>query len=161
MHPADKSKGKTKGTQKLKSCDVLTNYRLVTWRVVDAKPGLSFKGFSATGILDHLANDYVDDGDDIDGSSCDDNDADGVYRYGCSGSYSYADWKGDSAIASTTAAIRELDEIEGDYKEDGGGGGGDDGDGGDDDERMSFCDVGFIWEQVEGDVDGWCLVEEF
>ncbi|XVF16278.1 hypothetical protein REPUB_Repub10bG0017400 [Reevesia pubescens] len=60
MHPACKSKDKTKGTHKLRSNDIGTNYRLITWRVVDGRPGLKFSGFSATRILDHLSNDYED-----------------------------------------------------------------------------------------------------
>ncbi|PSR87525.1 HHIP-like protein [Actinidia chinensis var. chinensis] len=50
LHPA--SKAKAKGTQKLRSCDVVSNHRLVTWRVVNSKPGLKFYGFSVFGILD-------------------------------------------------------------------------------------------------------------
>lgn len=83
MHPACKSKDKTKGSHKLRSSDdMVTNYRLITWRVVDGRPGLNLSGFSATRILDHLANDYEDyEGNDdyIDGSDHDydyDNDND-------------------------------------------------------------------------------------
>ncbi|KAL6978241.1 hypothetical protein U1Q18_041033 [Sarracenia purpurea var. burkii] len=66
-HPASKSKGKAKGNQKLRSCDVVSNSRLLTWRVVDTeKSGLKFAGFSGSGILDHLASDYsyMDNEDD-------------------------------------------------------------------------------------------------
>nr|GLL18617.1 uncharacterized protein LOC109180200 [Ipomoea trifida] len=61
-HPAAKAKDKAKGTLKRRTT---VDTRLITWRVVDAKPGLlNFSGFSATGILDHLAGDdheYDDD----------------------------------------------------------------------------------------------------
>ncbi|KAH7511111.1 hypothetical protein FEM48_ZijujUnG0043600 [Ziziphus jujuba var. spinosa] len=48
MHPACKAKDKTKGTQKLRSCDVVSNHRLVTWRVVEGRQGLNFSGYSAS-----------------------------------------------------------------------------------------------------------------
>lgn len=149
LHPAGKAKDKTKGTHKLKSCDVVTNYRLVTWRVVDARPGFNFTGFSATGILDHLANDCCYSDDDDVGDEIDDGDDDvyDCYYYRPADPHHHpADW-----AASTSVAIEELqDEV-------------DDGDDEEDDEKMSFCDVGFAWEQVEeGDdgIGGWCLVEE-
>ncbi|KAL3526134.1 hypothetical protein ACH5RR_014506 [Cinchona calisaya] len=129
VHPACKAKDKTKGTQKLKSCDVVTNYRLVTWRVVDARPGFNFSGFSATGVLDHLANDYCnsDDGD---------TEIDDVCDYNEVGAYGLAPPNNNNH-----PGIEEKVDH--------------------DDEKMSFCDVGFAWEQVEGDDDqGRCLVEE-
>lgn len=68
MHPACKSKDKTKGAQKLNhSRDLVSNYKMITWRVVDCRPGLNFSGFSATGLLNHLADDdYIDEVDDDD-----------------------------------------------------------------------------------------------
>ncbi|WCJ41347.1 hypothetical protein M5689_022224 [Euphorbia peplus] len=68
MHPSHKSKDKTKGTHKLKSLDVVSDCRLITWRVVDARPGLSFSGFSATAMLDHLDHQFAHDGDQDDES---------------------------------------------------------------------------------------------
>ncbi|XP_015971414.1 uncharacterized protein LOC107494889 [Arachis duranensis] len=52
LHPACKSKDKTKGTQKDKN-----------WRVTN-EPDLNFRGLSATRMLDHLSSygdDYVED----------------------------------------------------------------------------------------------------
>ncbi|CAB4305734.1 unnamed protein product [Prunus armeniaca] len=66
IHPASKAKDKTKGNHKLKSSDVLSNHRLVTWRVVDSRPSSNFSGFSATGILDHLSTRDYDNNDDDD-----------------------------------------------------------------------------------------------
>ncbi|KAL0331906.1 UNVERIFIED_CONTAM: hypothetical protein Scaly_2092100 [Sesamum calycinum] len=58
-HPVSKSRDKAKGAQKIKSAsDVVSNYRLITWRVVDARPGLKLTGFSATSVLDYI--DYMD-----------------------------------------------------------------------------------------------------
>ncbi|KAK9272148.1 hypothetical protein L1049_002519 [Liquidambar formosana] len=57
VQPACKSKDKAKGTQKLRSCDVGANHKLIGWRVVDGRPGLNFDGLSASGILDHLDDD--------------------------------------------------------------------------------------------------------
>ncbi|XP_057481499.1 uncharacterized protein LOC130768452 [Actinidia eriantha] len=67
LHTASKSKAKAKGTQKLLSCDVVSNHRLVTWRVVDSKPGLKVYGFSASGILDR--DDDSMDGGEVGGES--------------------------------------------------------------------------------------------
>ncbi|KAI8533514.1 hypothetical protein RHMOL_Rhmol10G0017100 [Rhododendron molle] len=65
-HPVSKSRPKAKGNQKLRSCDVVSNHRLVSWRVVDSNPGLKFSGFSAGGISDHLDRDNMGDFDDDD-----------------------------------------------------------------------------------------------
>ncbi|KAF2316525.1 hypothetical protein GH714_041866 [Hevea brasiliensis] len=67
LHPSCKSKDKTKGTEKLKSLDVASNYRLINWRMVDGRPGLNFSWGFCYWDLNHLANedDYLDD--DIDG----------------------------------------------------------------------------------------------
>ncbi|XP_060193917.1 uncharacterized protein LOC132623202 [Lycium barbarum] len=118
IHPAGKSKDKTKGTQKLKTRgDVVS---LVTWRVVDARPGLNFSGFSTTGLLDHLDNSdysyYMDHDDDH-----------GIY-------YDAPD------------EIEEIDDCEDNGVDD------------DEEEKMSFIEVGFVWENVEEDGD-WCVVE--
>ncbi|PHU27800.1 hypothetical protein BC332_06132 [Capsicum chinense] len=126
IHPAGKSKDKTKGTYKLKGRDDVVS--LVTWRVVDAKPGLNFSGFSATGILDHLDN-YDEHGIYYDVFDEGNGDEDLVVDPDCSPMNSV-----------------EIEEI--------GDGDGDD----DDEEKMSFCEVGFVWENVEDDGD-WCVVE--
>ncbi|CAK9180458.1 unnamed protein product [Ilex paraguariensis] len=132
IHPACKSKDKAKGTQKWRSCDVVSNHRLLTWRVVDAKSGLKFPGFSASGILDHLATtDYEDeeyddiyDDDEAYEGSC------GVARHG---------------LLVDSGAVECKDEDDDNNARD------------DDDDKMSFCDVGIMLEQVDGD-EGWCLV---
>ncbi|XP_059644727.1 uncharacterized protein LOC132286412 [Cornus florida] len=156
LHPACKSKPKAKGTQKNRSRDVAG---LVTSRVVDGKPGLNFAGFSATWILDHLDNDYLDDNDDdvadvYFGSGCY---SDDVYDHEGSCGFSdcdlfHHDLISGSEIASGAVEIREDnnsdDAVE--IREDNNS---------DDDDNMSFCDVGFVWEQVDGD-EGWCLVGE-
>jgi hypothetical protein len=55
-HPVTKSKDKTKGSYKLKSCDVALNHRLVSWRVVGDDSGiLDYKGVSASAVLKDLA----------------------------------------------------------------------------------------------------------
>ncbi|KAI3452514.1 hypothetical protein Pfo_009178 [Paulownia fortunei] len=62
ISPACKSKDKVKGAQRLRSSsDVVSDYILISWRVVDARPGLKFSGFSATNVLEYLASDeYMD-----------------------------------------------------------------------------------------------------
>ncbi|KAK1569345.1 hypothetical protein Q3G72_035687 [Acer saccharum] len=161
IHPACKSKDKTKGTQKLNSRDMVYNHKLVTWRVVDARPGLNFSGFSASGILDHLGSDdyynYMDDNDIDEVDDYYDNHDDGVsydqHHYdvddgdvglmgqeervvenmggGCS-----------SEVADNRDHVDEYNDVE-DEKDEG---------------AMSFCDVGTVFDQaIEGE-EGWCLV---
>ncbi|KAB2064651.1 hypothetical protein ES319_A09G035000v1 [Gossypium barbadense] len=72
MHPACKSKDKSKGSHKLRSREMVTSYRLITWRVVDGRHGLKDSEFSASRILDHLSNHYDDDDDDDDECVVDD-----------------------------------------------------------------------------------------
>ncbi|GAV88263.1 hypothetical protein CFOL_v3_31686 [Cephalotus follicularis] len=60
IHPACKSRDKAKGTQKLKSRDMITNHKLINWRVVDWQPGLNSSGLSVTETLNHLSSDYID-----------------------------------------------------------------------------------------------------
>ncbi|XVF16279.1 hypothetical protein REPUB_Repub10bG0017500 [Reevesia pubescens] len=64
LNPIGKSKDKTKGTQKFRTSNMIVSPRLITWRVVDRRPGLTFSGFSATGILEHLYS--VNEDDEID-----------------------------------------------------------------------------------------------
>jgi hypothetical protein len=147
FQPVGKAKEKSKGTQKLRSSDVVTNYRLVTWRVVDSRPGLKLSGFSASGILDQLASDYIAYDDQIE-----DDDEDDTYE-----EYNYSladiDWSADSepAIASRIVEIVEVDGSDGDHNAENEE---------DDDDTMSFCDVGVVLKQVEEGDDGWCLVED-
>ncbi|KAF8390574.1 hypothetical protein HHK36_025101 [Tetracentron sinense] len=127
--PACKSKDKAKGTQKLRSSNVATDHRLVTWGVVDKGQGLSYAaGLSATGFLSHLSNDQWDDEveDDVEDRSP-------AFH--------------DGVVAVESNWVEEI-----------GSGGSVEADDHDDD-GMSFCDVGFVWDQVEGD-EGWCLVGE-
>ncbi|MBA0739449.1 hypothetical protein Gogos_012720 [Gossypium gossypioides] len=64
MHPTCKSKDKSKGSHKLRSREMVTSYRLITWRVVDGRHGLKDSEFSASRILDHLSDHYDDDDDE-------------------------------------------------------------------------------------------------
>ncbi|GMJ04303.1 hypothetical protein HRI_004099500 [Hibiscus trionum] len=78
MHPACKSRDKTKGNHKLKSStEMVCSSRLVTWRVVDGRPGFNDSGFSASRILDHFSNDYDHHDDDHDHDDDDDDVNDG------------------------------------------------------------------------------------
>ncbi|CAI9106366.1 OLC1v1005504C1 [Oldenlandia corymbosa var. corymbosa] len=136
-HPVEKSRYKAKGTHKLKCSDVLTNHRLVKWRVVDLRlalapgsAGLKLTGSSAREILDHLATD--DYYEEVDGDFSDHL----GYGYDHEPDYDYGYEYGPDEFDGETDV---------------------------DDDRMSFCDVGFIWEDVEGHGGrggGWCLVEE-
>ncbi|XP_060672514.1 uncharacterized protein LOC107415210 [Ziziphus jujuba] len=138
MHPVCKAKDKTKGTQKLRSCDVVSNHRLVTWRVVEGRQGLNFSGYSASGILDQLEDD--DDGDrDVDehDGSCAGGDFDHVVM-------GFQPIKAEIVIHNS------------DHDDDENGNhGGDDVD----DDAISYCNVGFVMDEAEGDED-WCLVGE-
>ncbi|XP_062105556.1 uncharacterized protein LOC133817155 [Humulus lupulus] len=145
LHPTCKAKDKTKGNQKLKSNDVVSNHRLLTWRVVDGRTGLNVSGFSATQMLDQLSNFYAEDiyDDDEEGEGeeeksghYDDHDYDYDYGYGSNVNDSRIDFEPNN---ETRVEIKNEDDV--DEKE----------------ERMSFCDVGFVLDQED---DGWCLVGE-
>jgi hypothetical protein len=84
LQPCCKAKHKTKGSHKVKSQDVLSNSnaQFIAWRVVNGRHGSNLSGFSATGMLNHLAStgdhdhaDEVDDsGHEIDQEFVDDDD---------------------------------------------------------------------------------------
>jgi len=142
MHPITKSKVKTKGSSKVRSNDV--TYEMLTWQIPSgggAGPGLKLSGFSATGILDLMTDDY---GYDHDYESDEEEEEGEEYR------------------GSVVEEIVNLQSVYDDV--DIGGEKGEDGSHEDDDERMSFCDVGMMMmmmDQVEEyDEEGWCLVEE-
>ncbi|PPS10119.1 hypothetical protein GOBAR_AA10516 [Gossypium barbadense] len=64
MHPAFKSKDKAKGTHKFRSNDMATNYRLVTWKVVDKRPvndGLKASSQSQEEVENHEGKTEDDD----------------------------------------------------------------------------------------------------
>ncbi|KAF2316508.1 hypothetical protein GH714_041849 [Hevea brasiliensis] len=143
LYPAEKAhispKPNEEGAEPLvKSADGPSSENvLINWRMAEGRPGLNFSGVSATGILNHLANedDYLDD------------DIDGDY---------------DSYWENATSSSREMDEgvqieeiADANVNDDKDNRENDDGD----DDGLSFCDVGFLVDQIEGD-DGWCLVEE-
>jgi hypothetical protein len=128
VNPACKSKPKTKGAQKLKSCDVVVSSRLISWRVVDGQPGLNFSGVSATDLLDHVSGDYINDDEVYD----DDFEYDGTMDF-------------ESPYTRDNEIKVEINHEDGeeDNKSD----------------NISYCDVDFVLDQVEGE-EGWCLVEE-
>ncbi|XP_042059624.1 uncharacterized protein LOC121804151 [Salvia splendens] len=77
MCPSSKSKDKrTKEAQRLKSSvDVVPDYRLTTWRVVDTKSSMKLSGFSTIDILDYLdridrADHYYKGGDEDEDTQC-------------------------------------------------------------------------------------------
>ncbi|XP_010441227.1 PREDICTED: uncharacterized protein LOC104724435 [Camelina sativa] len=145
MHPITKSKAKTKGSSKVRSNDV--TYKMLTWQVAagrEARSGLKLSGFSATGILDLMSDDYGYDHDyDYDEEDEEDEEEDDENRGG---------------VVEEIVKIQSDDnDDDGETEEDGSH---------DDDEegRMSFCDVGMMMMMMEHveefDDEGWCLVEE-
>ncbi|KAK9272323.1 hypothetical protein L1049_002694 [Liquidambar formosana] len=150
VHPACKAKG----TQKLRSTDVVTNYKLISWRVLDGRPGLNFGGVSASGILDYMVNhDYLDDEyeeEEEEEEHCEGDVYEGSYGLG----------RDVGLIESSSRCLDEEMEIEptvvDEIKDDEDNRDDDDDD---DDDNMSFCEVGFVCDQVDGD-EGWCLVGE-
>ncbi|CDY42559.1 BnaA04g10540D [Brassica napus] len=142
MHPITKSKVKSKGSSKVRSNDV--TYKMLTWQVASGghRPGLKLSGFSATGLLDLMSDDY---GYDHDYESDEEEE----------------EYKG--------CVVEEIVNIQKDVSHDDsekelyGSPVADDDD--DDDGRMSFCDVGVMMMMMmdhveEFDEEGWCLVEE-
>ncbi|CAN6831313.1 uncharacterized protein LOC106413875 [Brassica napus] len=136
MHPITKSKVKTKGSSKVRSNDV--TYKMLTWQVASGghRPGLKLSGFSATGLLDLMSDDYGYDHD---------------YE-------SDEEKEEDEYIRSVVEEIVDIqsDDDDGEKEEDVSHD--------DDDGRMSFCDVGVMMMMMdhveEFDEEGWCLVEE-
>ncbi|CAG7906604.1 unnamed protein product [Brassica rapa] len=155
MHPITKSKVKSKGSSKVRSNDV--TYKMLTWQVASGghRPGLKLSGFSATGLLDLMSDDYGYDHDyqsdeeeeeeeyigsvveeivDIQSDDDDDDDDDGEKGEDVSHDDSEKEEYGSPVAAA------------------------------DDDGRMSFCDVGVMMMMMdhveEFDEEGWCLVEE-
>eukprot|EP00268_Persea_americana_P026268 TRINITY_DN25655_c0_g1_i4.p1 TRINITY_DN25655_c0_g1~~TRINITY_DN25655_c0_g1_i4.p1 ORF type:complete len:293 (-),score=53.52 TRINITY_DN25655_c0_g1_i4:31-909(-) len=160
--PVCKSRDKAKGSQKLRSCDVATNHRLIAWRIMDKGVGQNYTGVSATGLLSHLSGCYREDMDD--GIDDDDHDA-GVINHERS---TFEDEMVAQSIGvEETVAISEISigvegkmaispseiEIGGENEIDGGRGGGGD------DDYMDFYAVGYVWEILVDDED-WCLVGE-
>ncbi|XP_030531076.1 uncharacterized protein LOC115741338 [Rhodamnia argentea] len=132
LHPACKSKDKTKGNNKNKSFNVVSSHQFISWRVVDGQPGLNYSGFSATGLADHLAHAYKD----YDDEECEPGN-----------DYERDDYKDGDHFSSPTAdglKHKDHDGSNNDGRED-------------DDDKLSFCEVGFEWNQVE---DGWCMIGE-
>lgn len=137
MHPACKSRDKTKGTRKLvNSRDLVSNYKMITWRVVDGRAGLNLSGLSATEILDHLASDYVDDNVDDDDDD-DDDDANDVYDH--NGPYDQRDHE-----HQIREAVNRNDD--------------DDNDNDENQDVMGYYDVAF--DRVYEEDEGWCLLGE-
>lgn len=140
MHPITKSKVKTKGSSKVRSNDV--TYKMLTWQVADGgpRPGLKLSGFSATGLLDLMNDDY---GYDHDYES--DEEEEEEYRE-------------STMVEEIVNIYRDID-VDGEKEEDGSH---DDDD--DDDEMMGYYDVGMVIMMMdhveEYDEEGWCLVEE-
>ncbi|XP_031265086.1 uncharacterized protein LOC116123448 [Pistacia vera] len=127
-------RSKNKGTQKLISRDSVSvsNHKSLTWRMVDGQAGVNYSGFSATGILNDLDNQYVDEEED------DDDDVDDKYdgqRHDVSMEQFWPETRRDETV--------EVAEVNDDYEEEG--------------SIMSFFDVGMIFEGIEGD-EGWCVL---
>ncbi|KAF9623129.1 hypothetical protein IFM89_037645 [Coptis chinensis] len=143
VHPTCKSKDKGKGTYKIRSSDVAVNQKLVSWRAVDSKrhQGLNYVGVSANEFLGRLSNYYHDDDDDYD----DEGEVDVVDEsFGLDA---------NEFLGQVVEVVEEAIGIDGPNEVD------DD----EDSDGMSFCDVGFVVEQLDGDGDGdedWCLVGE-
>ncbi|CAA7055201.1 unnamed protein product [Microthlaspi erraticum] len=149
MHPITKSKVKTKGSSKVRSNDV--TYEMLTWQVPSGggtRPGLKLSGFSATGILDLMSDDYGYDHD----YESDEEEEEYVEE-------EEEEYRGSVVEAEIVKLHSVYDDVDiGSEK-------GEDGshDDDDDDERMSFYDVGMMMmmDHVEEyDEEGWCLVEE-
>ncbi|XP_021299217.1 uncharacterized protein LOC110427902 [Herrania umbratica] len=152
LNPVSKSKDKTKGTQKLRTSTMVVNPRLITWRVVDRRPGLNFSGFSATGILEHLFGGNEDDEID-DHLNYDDDDYDDGGPYGLDdddddflANFWSLHEKEDGRGVEIEEYVDDTHKIDNNYEYD-------------DDDAMSFCEVGFMLDQSEED-EGWCLLRE-
>ncbi|KAL5997278.1 hypothetical protein ACLOJK_008208 [Asimina triloba] len=182
-HPVCKSRGKAKGTHKLKSYDVAVNHRLLGWRVVDNGVGLNYTGVSASDMLRHLYGKHCHEMDEeeeeggeegmvqdgqvsfVHGSTILDRcNLEAVEDLGPSGAKIEED-DGDEDIGPSGAKSEEDDE---DIGPSGVDTGEDDEDDGDEDigpsgvdieeeDDMGFYYVGTVWDFVDDDGD-WCVV---
>ncbi|KAI4350576.1 hypothetical protein L6164_005023 [Bauhinia variegata] len=142
LHPACKSKDKVKGTHKHNSSDAASNYRLVTFRVVDERPGLHAFGLSATGLVDHIYNDNYyseDEGYEFYEGGNEDN---------CSFGELLGEHVHDHEVEVTTVPWNAY----GDDDENGNWRCGDDA-------NVCISEKGFEIDRAEEDEGGWCLVE--
>lgn len=139
MHPITKSKVKSKGSSKVRSNDI--TYKMLTWQVASGghRPGLNLSGFSATGLLDLMSDDYGYDHD-----------------------YESDEEEEEEEEEYTGCVVEEIVNIQSDGDGENEEDGSLDDDVDDDDGRMSFCDVGVMMmvDHVEVFDEGWCLVEE-
>lgn len=119
IHPACKSKDKVKGSRKVRS---MSQSGLITWRVVDTKPGFKITRFSATSVLDYLVDEDSLDHHDIE-DDADDLDVEEVYY-------------GNEVVSPITVEIKEIDD-DCDVND------------GDNDDQMSFYEVGFVLDEDE------------
>lgn len=103
--------------------------------VVEGSQRLNFSGYSATGILDKMSGHCVDDDHDDHDSDVNEHD----------GSYGDGNVVQDVSFDPLKSKIELINE-DGDH-------------GNDDDYAMSFCNVGYVLDQVEGDED-WRIVGE-
>uniref|UniRef100_A0A2P2Q689 Uncharacterized protein n=1 Tax=Rhizophora mucronata TaxID=61149 RepID=A0A2P2Q689_RHIMU len=108
-------------------------YRTLNSRVADVR---RVSGYSATEILDLLTHDFPDDDDDENGREID-------------GSVDVND-EADARQEVQDDAIAYEDKNQGDY---------DDCNENCHDDHMSFCELGFILDEIEGE-EGWCLVAQ-
>ncbi|KAI3908116.1 hypothetical protein MKW92_050371 [Papaver armeniacum] len=153
-----------KGTQKLKSLDVAMNHKLISWRVVDKGCDLNYRGISATDMLVQLNNRDRDCWDDDDEQDQDLNhnhdyyDDDDVYN-----TTTVYDVKNNEDLGTELTKlgpvrlVMEQEEEEGESSTSGTTESDADEEE-EDDDHMSFCDVGFVVDQL--DEEDWCLVEE-
>ncbi|XVE84089.1 hypothetical protein DITRI_Ditri16bG0141300 [Diplodiscus trichospermus] len=147
LNPVSKSKDKTKGTQKFRTRNMVVSPRLITWRVVDRRPGLKFSGFSATEILEHLysgnEDDEIGDHESDDHGDCDDDD--GPRGLLDDDDYMAKFWSLHDKENERGAGVETEEWVDDEHKMD--------------DDDISFCDVGLMLDQNEED-EGWCFLRE-
>lgn len=130
-HPVTKSRDKAKGAYKLKSCNVLMNHKLVSWRVIAGNGnGLKYSGISASEMLRQLLDDDV----------CDDH-------------VNYENDENFDEFGEGHEGEEEEEENKVVLDDDD-----DDDDGVNEDGDWEFCDFGFVLELLDG--GDWCVVTE-
>ncbi|XP_073125025.1 uncharacterized protein [Henckelia pumila] len=131
-HPVCKSMEKVKGAHKIRSTGA---------------QGLKFYGFSASGALNYLDrmdyDHYDDDDDDDDDEDVDVRDLSFVLEI--HEDVADVDVLHEEALCDSPLVDLEIHE---DVCVDD-----------DNDDGMGFCEVGLVWEQVDGD-ESWCFIDE-
>ncbi|KAL3640070.1 hypothetical protein CASFOL_015038 [Castilleja foliolosa] len=138
IEPSCKSKEKAKGTHKTRSPSA--DVGLITWSGVESSGRITVSGYSATHVLD-----YLDDGESDDDCYVDDD---------CGGDGGGECYDDNNVLSSAPPPILVGIEIGIEDDDDNSS------NNSSNPSNLSFCEVGVFCGSMDGDDEGWCLVED-